>query len=258
MFGRLFVLVALLCYTLPVHAQSVDEIIAKYVAARGGLDRIKAVNTELVTGTISFGPGAEGPFIIERKRPLKLRMEITLNGQTLVRVYDGKSTGWIYNPFKQNPTVELMSESDLHNIFDEADFDGPFVDYQAKGNKIESMGEQDVLFKPAYKLKLTNKNGEVSFFYLDVATMLLIKWEGTRTVNGKEVPWESFFSDFREVGGLKHPFLVESTASGSEQRQTISTEKMEMNVPLDDKLFEKPNPPVPDGATAPTSQSAKP
>jgi outer membrane lipoprotein-sorting protein len=180
-------------------------------------------------------------------------MEITLSGQTLIRVYDGKSAGWIYNPFTPNPSVKPMSDFELANIFDEADFDGPFVDYKEKGNKIEFVGKEEIQGNPAYKLKLTSKAGDISYFYFDVSNALLLKWEGNRKINEKDVPWESFFHDFREVNGLKYPFLVESDAPGTDQTQRITASKIEVNLPLEDSLFEKPTPPA-----APAASDAPP
>jgi len=237
-------------------AQTVEQIISNYVAARGGIEKIKSVKSERVTGVISFGPGADGPFLVERMRPLKLHMEISLNGQTLIRTYDGKAAGWIYNPFSAAPTVEPMSEAELRNIFDEADFDGPFIDYKEKGNQIEFVGKAEILGQPALKVKLTNKLGDVSFFYFDAATALLLKWEGNRKIEGKDVPWESFFHEFREINGLKYPFLIESDAPGTDQTQRITAEKIEVNVALDDSLFGKPSPPAP--AAAPPAAAPAP
>jgi outer membrane lipoprotein-sorting protein len=245
MMRRLFTLIIFALLATSLSAQTADEVVSKYLAARGGVEKIKAVKSERVTGTISFGPDAEGPFLVERQRPLKMHMEITLNGQTLIRTYDGKSAGWTYNPFTPNPAVEPMSDADLRNIFDEADFDGPFVDYKSKGNQIEFVDKEEILGKAAYKLKLTNKLGDLSFFYFDASTNLLLKWEGDRKIAKQNIPWESFFHDFREVNGLKYPFLIESDAPGTEQRQRIAAEKIEVNILIDASHFGKPNPPAP-------------
>lgn len=245
MMRRLFTFIIFALLATSLSAQTADEVVSKYLDARGGVEKIKAVKSERVTGTISFGPDAEGPFLVERQRPLKMHMEITLNGQTFIRTYDGKSAGWIYNPFSANPSVEPMSDADLRNIFDEADFDGPFVDYKSKGNQIEFVDKEEILGKTAYKLKLTNKLGDVSFFYFDASTNLLLKWEGDRKIANQNIPWESFFHDFREVNGLKYPFLIESDAPGTEQRQRITAEKIEVNIPIDASRFGKPNPPAP-------------
>ena len=232
-------------FALPARAQTADEVLDKYLIARGGVEKIKSVQSERVLGTISFGPEGEGKFLVERLRPLKLHMEITLNGQTLLRVYDGKSSGWTYNPFGPQPSVTPMTEAELASIFDEADFDGPFVDYKAKGNKIDLVGKEEVQGKSAYKLRLTSKRGDTSFFFFEVASGVLLKWEGTRTIGGKEVPWETFFRDFRRVEGLLYPFLIESDAPGSDQTQRILAAKIEINVPIDASRFTKPVPPAP-------------
>jgi hypothetical protein len=249
-----------LLLALPAAAQSVDDILAKYFVARGGLDKIKAVQSERVTGTISFGPGAEGPFVVERARTLKMHMEFNLNGQVIIRTYDGKSAGWTYNPFATNPeeptppAVQPMSKDELRNVFEEADFDGPFVDYKSKGSHIELAGKEDVEEKPAYKLKLTNRDGDVSYFFFDASTHLLLKWQGNRKLADKDVPWISFFRDFREVNGLKYPFLIESAEVGAENTQKIIAEKIEVNVPIDEARFGKPSPPPPPPPPAPPAE----
>jgi outer membrane lipoprotein-sorting protein len=249
-----------LLLALPAAAQSADDILANYLVALGGLDKIKAIQSERVTGTISFGPGAEGPFIVERARTLKMHMEFNLNGQVIIRTYDGKSVGWTYNPFVPNPAVQPMTEADLRSVFEEADLDGPFVDYKSKGNQIEFAGKEDVEEKPAYKLKLTNRNGDVSYYFFDASTHLLLKWQGIRKLGDKEVPWVSFFRDFREVNGLKYPFLIESEEVGSENTQKITAEKIELNVSIDETRFGKPNPPAPPAPPAepPAPESPKP
>ncbi|MDP9169116.1 MAG: hypothetical protein M3N54_00745, partial [Acidobacteriota bacterium] len=62
--------------------QSADEVVAKYIAARGGLSQVRAIHSERVIGTISFGPGTEGPLLVERERPLKMYLQLSVNGQT--------------------------------------------------------------------------------------------------------------------------------------------------------------------------------
>jgi outer membrane lipoprotein-sorting protein len=240
---KFLVLATLFLLPCAALAQTAEEIVTKYLAARGGYDKIKTVRSERVIGTISFGAGVDGLFVVERERPLKMHMEVNLNGSTVIRVYDGKSTGWIYNPFVKDPSVQPMSEADLRNVFDEADFEGPFVDYKQKGNQIEFAGKTEVEGKPAYKIKLTNKNGDVSNFSFDAATYLILKWEGARKVGDKDQPSESFFRDYRQVEGLKYPFLIESRSPGTDQSQKLMADKLEVNVPIDAVHFAKPSPP---------------
>jgi hypothetical protein len=236
---------------LTAGAQTAEEIVSRGLAARGGIEKIKAVHSERITGTISFGTEGEGPFLVQLKRPGKMHVEFTIQGRTLVRVYDGKSAGWIINPFAENKGVQAMTEKDLENISDESDFDGPLVDYKAKGSQIELQGKEDVEGKPAYHLKLTTKNGEVRSYFLDAGSYLLVKWEGTRKSGDKEVPWESFFHDYREVNGLKFAFEIDSEAVGMDLKQKIIAEKIEVNPPLDDALFDTPPEPAASSPTTP-------
>ncbi|HVM75187.1 MAG TPA: hypothetical protein VMT75_06045 [Candidatus Saccharimonadales bacterium] len=255
---KLFLLAAFALLAHSLAAQSADDVVNQYIQARGGLQKIKGVKTQRVTGTVSFGPGTEGPFLVEHERPLKLYTELTVGGQTMIRSYDGKNNGWVYNPFIPNPAVQPMSPTDLAAIYDEADFDGPFVDYKAKGNQLEFIDKEEVLGKTAYKIKLNAKSGDLSYFYFDAETHLLLKWEGTRKIGDNEVKWEEVFRDFRDVDGLKFAFVIEAQQPGSGELQRITAEKIELNIPIDEAHFGKPN--VPSTAPPPDApvQPAKP
>ena len=252
---RWLLFATLLLLPLCTFAQTADDIIDKYVEARGGLAKIKSVQSERVRGTLMFAPGVEGPFVVERERPYKMRMEVSFRDQTLIRVYDGKSAGWIYNPFAADAAVVPMNENELKNIMDEADFEGPFINSKAKGNQLEYAGKTTVEGKPAYKIKLTNKNGEVSYFSFDAASFFLVRWEGKRKSGDQEVTWESYFRDYREIDGLQYPFLIESSAPGTDQAQKIMADKIEVNVTISEAQFKKPNIPT---AAAPATPPAKP
>jgi hypothetical protein len=231
-------------------AQTVDDLVSKALAARGGADKLKAVHRQRVTGKISFGPDAEGPFVVEFERPLKMHMEITVAGQTIVRVYDGKSAGWMVNPFAPDKDAQPMEAEDLRNISDEADFDGPLLDYQAKGNHLELAGRDQISGKPVIKLKLTNKNGDVRMYFFDASTYLLVKWEGTRKAENQEIPVETLFSDYRDVHGIKFAFEIDSDSPGRAQKQQITIEKIELDPAIDEGRFAKP--PAP--ATTPSAR----
>jgi hypothetical protein len=251
---HLFVLLSLL--PLAASAQTADEIVAKSIAARGGMDKLKAVQSQRISGTISFAPGVDGPFLIELKRPLKLHMEVTLGGQTLVRSYDGKSAGWTVNPFAEDRSPQPMSAEDLKNIDDEADFDGPLVDYKAKGNQIELAGKGDVEGKAAYKIKLTRKTGEVRTYYVDTSTFHVLKWDGNTRVEDKEIPVENFLRDYREVDGLQFPFEIDSDSPASPQERKILIDKIELDAKIEEAHFGKPSAaPAPVPATPPAQEN---
>lgn len=233
-----------------LYGQSPDDVIAKYVAARGGLDKIKALNTMRMSGKMSMGP-MEAPILMIMKRPDQVRLEFTVQGLTGIRVYDAGS-GWAVMPFMGKKDAEPIPADELKELQDQADIDGPLVDYKAKGHKVELLGKDKVEGTDAYKLRLTRKNGDVDTIYLDADSYLEIKEEGKRTIRGSEQEFDTSIGDYRSVEGLMFPFALDSGSKGSQERQKITIDKVELNVPVEADTFKMPPPSPPAPATTPT------
>lgn len=233
-------------------AETTDEVVAKVLAARGGLEKAKAVQTERITGTIYFTSEMYGPFLAEFKRPGKMHNEVTIQNKTVVRSFNGKDAGWVTNPFVGKDAPEPMSADEIKDAVNEADFDGPLVDAKAKGNVIELNGMEKVEGRDAFILKVTHKDGEVSSYSFDSKTFLLAKWSGADSVNGEAVTRETYFHDYREVGGLKFAFELVSNTPGADVTQRIVVDKIELDPQIDEAHFGKPQIPV----AAPTAASA--
>jgi hypothetical protein len=219
--------------------QTLAQVLAKAYTARGGLVKLRAMQGQRIAGTISFGNDASGPFFVEMKRALKMHMELTVQNQTMIRIFDGKE-GWANNPFTGKTSLDAMSEEDLKNIAEEADFDGPLVDYRKKGNAVELVGKDKVGDKDVWRVKLTTKNGDVRYYLFDATTCLVLKWEGKRRADGKEIPIESYFSDYRDVGGMKFAFRIDSGGSSTDLTQKLIIDKIELNPQLPESQFAKP------------------
>jgi outer membrane lipoprotein-sorting protein len=240
---RKLLLVASLVVFLPsiLPAQTVDEIIAKNVQARGGMDKIKAVQSIRSTATMTMGPGMEAPGSLIQKRPDMARLEFTVQGLTAIQAYDGK-VAWQIMPFMGKKDPELMSADDKKDIEENADIDGPLVDYKSKGNKVELLGKDKVEGTDVYKLKVTLKNGDVITDYLDADSFLEIKQEMKRTVRGTEREIESSLGDYKEVNGLMFAFAMENGVKGSQEKEKLTVSKIELNVPVDEAIFKMPAP----------------
>jgi hypothetical protein len=237
---HLGVLLSLLAASaLACFAQAPDELVSKYIAARGGLDKIKSVSSIRMTGSMSMAD-IEVPITMVMKRPSSVRMEFTVKGMTGVRAYDG-TTGWSLMPFLGIPGPVAVSGSELQELKEQADIDGALVDYKAKHNTLELAGKEKVNGADAYKLKVTRASGSVEWIYVDANTYLDIKEDSTRTVQGVQRDVETFISDYRDIDGLKFPFAVQSGVKGlTEQQQKLTIDKVEVNVPLDTSLFRMP------------------
>ena len=221
-------------------AQTADEIIDKHIKALGGVEKLKAVKSVKATGKMKAGP-MEFPATIVKSRPDQFRMDFTVQGMTGTQAYDGAS-GWSVMPFMGKKDPEKMDDDMRKAMQDEADFDGPLVDYKAKGNKVEFVGKEDVQGSPAYKLHLTTKSGSESNLYIDADTYLLIKSEGKRKVQGQEIESETMIGDYKEVDGMLMPHSMESHRKGAPagQSQAITIEKYEINAKVDPAQFKMP------------------
>lgn len=242
----LMALVSLLA--LPLGAQTADEIVAKYVKTIGGMEKIEAAKTLRRTGKFTGGGGFEAVVAEQRKRPNMVRQEFSLQGMTAITAYDGKN-GWKISPFGGKKDPEPLGEGEMKAILDDSAFDGPLVNYQAKGNKVEYVGMEPVEGTDTYKLKLTLKTGDISYYYMDTDYYVPIKIDTKRFVRGEEREFETSLGDYKEVNGWYLPYSTETGAKGSPFKQKVSYEKVEVNVPLADSLFQQPVTP-PDASNA--------
>src|SRR6267378_506815 len=238
---RVALLLSLLAVATPLTAQSVDSLIAKYVQASGGMARVQALQTLRRTGKFTGNDGFEAVVVQENKRPNSVRDEFSLQGMTGITAYDGRN-GWKIEPWQGKRDPESLGEEEMHGILDDADFDGPLVNYQAKGNKVEYQGIEQVEGSDAYKLKVTRPNGDVSFYYLDTEYYVPLRIDTQRMIRGAPQEFETSLGDYKQVNGVYLPFSSESGAKGSSStdRGKITYDKIEANVPLDNVRFSRP------------------
>jgi outer membrane lipoprotein-sorting protein len=219
-----------------------EEIADKNIAARGGLEAWRAVQTMSYSGKMEAGgkENPELPFVMELKRPRKTRVEIEFSNDKAVQVYDG-TNGWKLRPFLGRKDVEPFSTDEMKSASMESDLDGPLVDYAAKGTRVELEGVEKVDEREAYKLKLTMKDGQVRRLWVDTQTFLEVKIEGVpRRMDGKMHPVEIYLRDYRSVSGLMVPYVLETTVEGVKQARKTTIETVVVNPKLEDSRFAKP------------------
>jgi hypothetical protein len=245
---------ALLAASRVASAQTVDDIIARSIEAKGGRAKVAAIQTLRMTAnfaTFNLAVGdMQAKFTQVQKRPGKVRLDWSFSAParfTLIQAYDGESAWHIVSTRKKKrKDQDPMTARDLHVLQEQADIDGPLVDYKQKGNKVEVVGKEIVEGRDAYCLRVTLKNGEVSNFYLDADNFLHIKSSGRATLQGIEVSVQKTFGDYKEVQGVMFPFSIEEhtrpVLGGQEAGSKITLIRIEVNVPLDDSIFSMPRP----------------
>lgn len=223
-------------------AITADELIAKNAAARGGLDKIEAIKTLKFDGKLRVS-GDFGSFELTlvqyEKAPDSVRVEATVQGLTQVQAWDGREA-WQISPFQGRRDPERMSADDAKSLADDAPISGSLIDYKTLGSQVEYQGTEDVDGTQAYKLKVTLKNGDIKYVYLDPDHYLEIRTVSQITVRGTETESIADYGDYEQVAGAYFPFSIATHSKGGGGTTQISIDKGQANIPVADSLFAFP------------------
>jgi outer membrane lipoprotein-sorting protein len=218
-------------------APSADDIVAKYLAARGGAEKLRAVNTVKMTGKITGQPG-EVEILSWAKRPNMMRRESKMKGQTQIVASDGQSV-WTLNSLSPNPREVTGPQADAAKV-EASEFDPVLLDSKEKGHKIELVGKEPVDGIAMYHLRVTKKNGPTQDIYLNADTLL----ESRMTMNIDQGPRKGTasidFSNFKAVDGIMVPFKIRQSFDGQPVAE-VTYDSVQFNAAVDDSLFRMPS-----------------
>jgi hypothetical protein len=229
---RLLIFFIFLSFCQTGIGQTISEILARHELA-SGLNSRQKIRTLTSIGRISQ-MGNTLPISIIQKRPNKYRFDVHLDEGRITQAFDG-IIGWSYNPFGDADTL-LLEGPELAQIRESADFDGILNTYRKKGFSIQLAGRVKVGSLNAYKIQIKKPSGEVMNFYLDVNTYLVIKSDVGLIINGMPYVAESFFGDFRKVGGMILPYSIQ-TRNGTMITE-IRIDTIRLNETMEDYYFQ--------------------
>jgi hypothetical protein len=191
-------------------------------------------------GIISFANGNSGPLLVSIARPPRIRTQFTVAGKTMIQGYDGHRA-WLFDGTVARP----LDADQSANVAAGADLDGPLIDYAAKGNTVELVALDTADGSPAYRLRVKLASGLVDEYFIDTTTWMQTKWRGRRKQDDQPVVFESWFRDYRAVGGVKFAFRIDSRTVGRAGSQLIALDSVRLNPPFASELFTMP-PQIPD------------
>jgi outer membrane lipoprotein-sorting protein len=239
-FGGAVAIAALLGSTASGQTPTVDDIVARSLAAKGGVEKLRAVTSVKMTGRIK-GPGGEMPVVSYAKRPNMRRRENVSDGQTFILASDGK-TVWAVNPLMSTRPREITGPQADMTRQDGDDFDSVLLDYKAKGHTIELVGTEAVQGITMHRLRVTTKTGVIQEIYINAETMLESKMVMQIEQGGRKGIVTSEFSNYKEVDGIKVPLHIRQTFNGQLMAE-VFYDQVQFNAPMDDALFAMPKQP---------------
>lgn len=229
------------------HAQTVDEIVAKNLQAKGGAEKWQSVNSVRMTGTIAV-QGQQLPLTMYAKRPNKNRQEISLPDGKIVQAFDG-TTAWVINPRVGSDAPQVVPGGVADMMKNSADFDGALINYKSKGHTIELVGKEKLAdvsqgksaAKDVYHLKITMKGGQVQHYFLDSESGLELKTsaEVDMGMGGQKQTLDTEMSNYKAEGGIMLPHTVKQFINGKPTVE-MSVTAVEFNAPVDDAMFTMP------------------
>lgn len=220
--------------------ETVDTLVAKNTEAKGGAQALAAVTSLRLQGKMLVNNGRmELGYVQIKKRPGEIREETTLQGMTEIDAYDG-AQGWKISPFGGRKDPEKISVDEAKALVEDAEIDGPLIDWKEKGSTVEYLGTEDVDGTLAHKLRVVRKNGDINYVYLDPDHFLEIRIITQRLENGAKVENETDLGDYEKINGVYFPFSVEGGPKGATDKQKVIFEKAEANTPIDETIFKFP------------------
>ena len=228
----------------PAVAQTADALVAQNLAARGGAAAFDAIEAVKFDGTVIFPGDFQLRYEEVRTKAGDVRVDMALQGLTLVQGWDGKS-GWRVNPFEGRKDAERMSDDEARSLADTGSIRGPLQRAAAQGSTVTYLGREDFDGTNTYKLKVAEKDGDEFVYLLDPDTMLEVKMVETRKIRGAPQVFEYEFGDYEKVAGVYFPMSVESwTPSQDNNRQRTVIAAGAANVPAPASLFAQPASPA--------------
>jgi outer membrane lipoprotein-sorting protein len=218
-------------------AQTAGEIVARNLEAKGGVDRLKSLDSLKITGTMTV-QGKALPLTILSKRPNLVRQELVVGGTTVIQAFDG-TRAWATNPIAGGKPQELPPEATAV-IGRTAEFDTAFLDYEARGHTIELTGSDTLDGTPVHRLKLTTSRGDVQHFVIDAKTGLELRASQEVEIGpGQKQSVTTEMRDYKPVDGVLMPHEIRRLVDGKIlSRLRIS--RIEVNTIPDDSLFRMP------------------
>lgn len=187
---------------------SADTVIERHLAARGGVERLRAIRNLMFEKGMYSEKGYSGEFAGDATmmlaRPYYKLVGYPGRSKDVMEGYDGAAWEWYADPGIVLRTTGAASEASRHY----ADVEGPFLDYRAKGSTAELIGEATIGDRPAYQVRLTMMDGFATDNFFDTKTYMLMASRQTAKVHafGDKVTSETRFDDFRAVAGVLFPF----------------------------------------------------
>jgi len=219
-------------------ALDLDQVLAKYYEAIGGLERWRKLNDMIMKGTIS-SQGKSMPITAYHKRPNMCRVEFRVKEIMMAQIFNG-IFAWQINPLSGNPEPAPMTNSKTNYMKDTCDIENSLIDYKKKGYDVKLLGQEEIEGKQNYKIRVKYKSGNIETVYIDAETFLITRSTGIYDFDGRETRITTNYKNYKNTKGFKVPYLLVVDIHGAPGKEMLNIDKFTFNAKIDPKIFEFP------------------
>jgi hypothetical protein len=228
----------LIGFSINAQDLTLDEILSNYYEVMG-LENLEKYHSFVMKGK-SVTQGMENQFTMTMVTPDKYRLEVPIQGQNMVQVYNG-GEAWMIAPWTGTLDPKDITGDQLKSMEKQTDLTGDLYKWEEKGNKLELIGKEDFEGSPVYKIKCIDKYEDETIYFIDAENFVSIKEENTVSMRGEEIKTESFSSDYKPVEDFMMPHNLTVMYNGQVASQ-ILIDEITVNTEVDNEVFVKPEP----------------
>ncbi|MBE9510225.1 MAG: outer membrane lipoprotein-sorting protein [Bacteroidetes bacterium] len=217
-----------------VQGQNLNKILDKHFTAVGQ-EKLMKIKTFTIYGKIAQ-MGTEFSFVQKMKKPNKFIMEANIQGQLMIQAFDGEN-GWLIAPWI-GPDPQDLTGVQLKQAREQTNIEGDLYNWEEKGHQVEYMGTEDMEGTEVYKIKLTKKEGDEIFYFIDSESYVILKETRKMTVQGNEIEIESFPGNYEMMNGIVFPMSIKTNTMGQETE--VIFDSVKFDIELDDSIFVRP------------------
>jgi len=217
---------------------ALDQILANYYKAIGGLEKWQNLDTMIMKGIMN-SQGTVMPITAYHERPNKCRVEYILKETMMAQIFSGVFA-WQINPLSGNSEPAPMTSGKSNYLKDTCDIESSLIGYKKKGHKVSLLGEEEIKGKKAYKISVKYRTGNLETHYLSAATYLPIKTEGIYNMDGVEIRTTTNYFDFKNTNGYVVPYNLVFDIHGAPAEEKLKIDTFSFNPKIDTKIFDFP------------------
>lgn len=212
-----------------------EDLLRNFIERSGGTDAYARAKSVEMTGTVEIAGRNIGGKVSMVEEGKKSWTSMELPGIGKIEIgFDG-DTAWENSALQGPRIIEGQEKSAMERSSSFA----LATSWRNEYKSVRTTGEEAADGKPAWKVEMTPKDGNVENFDFDKESGMLVRIATVMSSPLGEIPTDMVLSDYRPVDGIRTPFVMTQNAMG--QSIVMKFDKVVYNAPVEPGRFDPPD-----------------